>query len=75
MCETTGGPPLDEDAWHVTDYYENIRTKAKNLEPSNGYCGEGLVKKGLPERVCTTAMQVRTVHTVRRLDKRVLTDG
>ena len=29
---TMGGPPLDDEFWHVTDYYNNIRTKVMNLE-------------------------------------------
>jgi len=52
-----GGPPLDEDDWHVTDYYNNIRNKVKNLDPSIGECYK-LQDEGLPARVCKTPMNV-----------------
>ncbi len=53
---TLGGPPLDDDYWHVTAYYENIRNKLKNLEATQGHCHE--IESRLPPRVCELAMQV-----------------
>lgn len=53
-----GGPPLDDSYWHVTEYYENIRNKVINMDPSMGHCYkefEGI----LPTRFCNTPMKVR----------------
>lgn len=55
--KTTDGPPLDEDYWHVTDYYDNIRNKVKSMPESAGVCYKG-VDVGLPKRVCNTPMRV-----------------
>lgn len=60
---TMGGPPLADDYWHINDYYENIRTKVKNLDPALGYCHE--VKGDLPERVCTTPIKGFSQYTPR----------
>jgi hypothetical protein len=51
-----GGPPLDEDLWHVTDYYENIRNKVRSLDESLGKCHD--IKSKLPARMCNTPMKV-----------------
>jgi len=58
-----GGPPLDDDFWHVTDYYENIREKVQALDPALGSCyaNEGV----LPTRMCNTPMKARTQYTPR----------
>jgi hypothetical protein len=68
---TMGGPPLDDDEWHVTDYYKNMRTKLQALgqreeqqETSRGACWE-MTKQGLPGRICTTALHGATQHTPR----------
>ena len=53
LCDT-GGPPLDETEWHVTDYYDNIRNKLKNLDLSSSHCGE----VELPDRLCNLVMNV-----------------
>ena len=53
----TAGQPLDEDYWHVTDYYDNIRKKVRNLDPSLGHCYK--INGTLPTRMCNTPMQVR----------------
>ena len=58
-----GGPPLDEDLWHVTDYYENIREKVKNLGAEHGQCHT--IKDQLPERMCSVPMKARTQYTPR----------
>ena len=60
---TMSGPPLDEDWWHVTDYYENIRQKLRNLDPTIGHCHE--IANDLPERICQTPMQARSMYTPR----------
>ena len=53
----TGGPPLDEDLWHVTEYYEKIRKKVKNLDPTLGKCND--IGSMIPARMCKTPMKVR----------------
>lgn len=60
---TMGGPPLDDEWWHVTDYYENIRTKVKNLDPSHGNCHN--IAGQVPARMCNTPMQARSMYTPR----------
>lgn len=59
---TMGGPPLDEDWWHMTDYYQNIRTKVMQLQ-STGECAK--IQKDLPIRLCTTALEARSLYTPR----------
>jgi hypothetical protein len=54
---TMGGPPLDDEKWHITSYYENIRNKVKNLDKSLGACYK--IEGTLPTRMCNTPMQVR----------------
>ena len=53
----TGGPPLDDGYWHVTDYYKNIRDKLQSLDSQQGFCNG--IEPGLPLRVCSLAMKVR----------------
>jgi hypothetical protein len=60
---TMSGPPLDEEFWHVTDYYENIREKIRHLDPSIGHCHE--IASDLPARICNTPMQARSMYTPR----------
>jgi hypothetical protein len=60
---TMSGPPLDEEFWHVTDYYANIREKVLHLDPSIGHCHE--IATDLPARVCNTPMQARSMYTPR----------
>jgi len=54
---------LDDEHWHITDYYENIRSKALNLDSTVGACSE--MKEFFPERICTTPMKGRTEFTPR----------
>lgn len=56
------GPPLADEFWHVTGYYENIRTKAMNLDVGVGPCYEW--EGSLPTRMCRTPMKVRRSHFV-----------
>lgn len=55
---------MADDYWHVTDYYENIRNNLKNLDPSKGFCEEG-IKDTLPARICKTPMKGRSQYTPR----------
>jgi hypothetical protein len=48
---------LPDDAWHVTSYYENIRTKLRNLDPSKGACISGYNGQ-MPTRFCNTSIHV-----------------
>ena len=56
------GHPLDGEYWHLTDYYENIKTKIKDAVES-GFCAD--LSDFLPERVCLTPLQARTEFTPR----------
>ena len=72
----TGGPPLDDEEWHVTDYYENIRTKVLNLNQTLGKCLE--FEGVLPTRICSTPMKVSKmpenhIRCLSSLDRRELT--
>jgi hypothetical protein len=58
-----GGPPLDEEQWHVTEYYENIRNKVKNLGKDKGVCHK--IEGTLPARMCNTPMKAKTQYTPR----------
>merc|ERR1719491_1213110 len=58
-----GGPPLDDDFWHITEYYENIRNKVKNLGKSLGSCYK--VDGSLPTRLCSIPMKAKTQYTPR----------
>ena len=60
---TLGGPPLDEDYWHVTEHYNNIREKANGIKADQGTCGQ--MTDLFPARVCTTPMRGATQHTPR----------
>lgn len=55
------GHPLPDKHWHISKHYEDIRTKAINLE--DGSCF-GL-DKFIPARICQTPMQARTEYTPR----------
>jgi hypothetical protein len=46
--------------WHVTEYYNNIREKLKNLDPSQGHC-KGLDPR-LPAKLCDMVMEVSVPH-------------
>lgn len=49
------GPPLDEDMWHISDYYENIKKSLLNNETS--FCHEQL-REVASGRVCDVPMRV-----------------
>src|SRR3569832_1372466 len=57
-CCYAGGPPLDDSFWHVTEYYENIRNKVRNIDPDAGECSK-FSNINIPSRVCHTIMKVR----------------
>jgi len=74
MEGTMTGQPLDDDYWHVTDYYENIRSKIRNMDPKLGPCSkiatattadEQQQQLLLPSRMCHTPMNGRTQYTPR----------
>ncbi|GKY96425.1 hypothetical protein MPSEU_000602000 [Mayamaea pseudoterrestris] len=56
---TMGGPPLDDDYWHITAYYDNIRNKVNALD--SGLCFDGQ----WPSRACLKPMHGRGEHTPR----------
>ncbi len=59
-----GGPPLDESFWHVTEYYENIRSKMQNLPKDLGLCYGAFEGMKVPSRVCHTPMNVRRIFKI-----------
>jgi len=61
--EVMGGPPLEDEFWHVTEYYENIRDKVKNLDEALGSCYK--LSGTLPTRLCNTPMKAKTQYTPR----------
>lgn len=63
-----GGPPLEDDFWHVTKYYENIRTKLRNMPESAGECSK--IADSLPERICRVPLKVRIVNKMQKLKRR-----
>lgn len=48
---------MDDEYWHMTDYYKNIRDKLTNIDANVGYCHK--MSEVLPARVCNTPLQVR----------------
>ena len=48
---------------NMTDYYDNIRTKMKALDPSLGLCYQ--LNASIPGRICRTPMKGRTQYTPR----------
>lgn len=49
-------------AQNMTAYYDNIRRKMKELDPSLGHCYK---LEGVPSRICRTPMKGRTQYTPR----------
>ena len=69
---TMTGQPLDDDYWHVDEYYKNIREKVLNLNKELGACYK--IEGKLPTRMCNTPMQGRTQYTPRaQPDERSIT--
>jgi len=62
------GPPLADEFWHVTDYYDNIRSKVMNMDPTLGKC-HGYDGR-LPPRMCSTPMKGITHYTPRATPER-----
>jgi hypothetical protein len=58
-----GGQPLDESFWHVTEYYDIICNKVRNLDKSLGECYK--IEESLPTRMCHTPMKVN-LHSLQR---------
>jgi len=60
-----GGPPLADEKWHVTKYYNNIRKKVIDLgkNTDKGECNK--LANRLPKRICWTPMRGRTQYTPR----------
>lgn len=48
---------LPDETWHVTSYYDNIRTKVASLDHSLGDCVKNY-NGTLPTRMCSTKMRV-----------------
>lgn len=57
------GFALPDEAWHVTNYYENIRSKVKKLPPEFGYCFQ--YKGIIPTRMCSTPIKALSQFTPR----------
>eukprot|EP00547_Thalassionema_nitzschioides_P003449 CAMPEP_0194200592 /NCGR_PEP_ID=MMETSP0156-20130528/1126_1 /TAXON_ID=33649 /ORGANISM="Thalassionema nitzschioides, Strain L26-B" /LENGTH=895 /DNA_ID=CAMNT_0038925605 /DNA_START=103 /DNA_END=2790 /DNA_ORIENTATION=- len=65
MGGTMTGQPLDDSYWHVTDYYENIRSKVMKMDPKLGKCPDIAENDSLPARLCSTPLNGRTQYTPR----------
>ena len=52
------GYKLPDEAWHLTQRYENTRTKVKSLGPEAGYCHSWASNHELQD-LCKTPMKVR----------------
>ena len=63
MWDQQPGKQLKDDMWHVSAYYENIKTKVANLDPRFGTCHG--VEDRLPAEFCTMPFQARTEFTPR----------
>lgn len=55
MDQVMVGCPLDQELWHVTDYYNNIRQKVKEMKEDQVLCYQ---IEGLPKRVCDIPLKV-----------------
>mmetsp|Transcript_7682 Transcript_7682/g.21375 ORF Transcript_7682/g.21375 Transcript_7682/m.21375 type:complete len:812 (+) Transcript_7682:46-2481(+) len=68
--DTMGGPPLEDEEWHVTGLYDNMRDKLKTLlAQTDGddakRCYALATEAGLPPRICNVPMQGATQMTPR----------
>jgi hypothetical protein len=54
---------LPDDAWHVSSYYDNIRSKVMNLNETLGSCNQ--YKELLSDRACKLQLRGRTEFTPR----------
>ena len=57
------GYNIADEAWHVTAYYENIRTKLRGAQPTIGWCGEQEMYE--LDWVCKYPVKARTEFTPR----------
>ena len=67
MWSKVEGQILPDGAWHVSDHYDNIRTKVSNLDPSVGSCHEFPDKGSLPVAVCKYPMKVSLLHAYSKM--------
>jgi len=58
----TQGHPLSDEHWHVTEYYESIKSKARQLDHTESNGCENLA---LPKRVCNIPLNGRSEFTPR----------
>ena len=61
------GAPLDDDYWHVSEMYDEMQKKVRELryDPSEKLCEEFAEQGAFPERVCTTPLKARSEFTPR----------
>ena len=64
---TMGGPPLDDDDWHVTSFYDEMREKVNAVLQNDeiGKCKAFALESNLPPRICSTPLQGATEYTPR----------
>ena len=71
---TMGGPPLEDDEWHVGPMYEAMRSKVSTVLTTtttntdvgpNHDCLKFATDNGWPARICTVPLQGATEHTPR----------
>ena len=70
QCQHDNDYELSDDVWRVTDYYENIRKKVQNLDPSIGTCYnfQGRITSNIvcryPIQVCNNINRCRGVEQI-----------
>jgi hypothetical protein len=52
------GQVLPDEAWHVTEYYNAMRQKVKNLDPAVTACGAFVESAGMEPFLCQVPFQV-----------------
>ena len=67
---TMGGPPLEDEEWHVKDMYENMHTKlaavlSQSDKEVNRQCLDFATEFSLPSRICSVPLKGATEHTPR----------
>jgi len=58
----TAGHPLSDEYWHITNYYESIKSKARQLNHTES---NGCEILALPKRVCNMPLNGRSEFTPR----------